>query len=192
LAQIPVALADAAPKMRPGRRGSLRADHRYAQSRCTHRAGSSRQCGGNPCTRIRSCSAKRALRPLASLNTHRSPGTLVSGAPEARQLTGVPSVRHGGWFLDRPQARCAISTARPPPHGTRCLLRASGARSYFSTRRKAGCRRFGVGGDGGGRMIPASSKSSRTCSLIKSRTLAEAISRASSSTGCGLDHCRCS
>jgi hypothetical protein len=37
-------------------------------------------------------------------------------------------------------------------------------------------------------MIPASSKTSRTCSLIKSRTLAEAISRASSSTGCGLDH----
>jgi hypothetical protein len=150
LAQIPVALADAGPKMRPGRPGSLRADHRHAQSRCTHRAGSSRQCGGNPCTRIRSCSAKRALRPLASLNTHHHQGHWFRALP-----TGVPSVRHGGWFLDRPQARCAISTARPSPHGTRCLLRASGARSYFSTTRKAGCRRFGVGGDGGGRMIPA-------------------------------------
>jgi hypothetical protein len=36
-------------------------------------------------------------------------------------------------------------------------------------------------------MIPASTKTSRSCSLIKSRTLAEAISRASSSTGCGLE-----
>jgi hypothetical protein len=149
-------------------------------------------------TSIAAGSAKRANSSVASPEHCHHPGTFFRDASTlpssiaACRRARAPSVRNRGFFY-RPQAApSAISVPGTSPRGTGCLLRGSGARAYFSTRRKGGCRRFGLGGGGGGRMIPASSKSSRTCSLIKSRTLAEAISRASSSTGCGLDHFRCS
>lgn len=95
-------------------------------------------------------------------------------------------------FLERLQAPLRSDRRTPRCFPPDPVSSAGAAREpYFSTRRKGGCRRFGLGA-GGARRIPASSKSSRTWSLIKSRTLAEAISLASNSTGCGLDHFRCS
>jgi len=63
--------------------------------------------------------------------------------------------------------------------------------AHFSMRRRTGPRRFGFGA-GGGRMIPAASRASRTSCRMTSRTLAVSMSRASSSIGCGRDHFRCS
>jgi hypothetical protein len=54
-----------------------------------------------------------------------------------------------------------------------------------------GSGRFGFGA-GGGRIMPAASRAPRTSSRITLPTLAVSMSRASSYTGCGCDHLRCS
>jgi hypothetical protein len=61
-------------------------------------------------------------------------------------------------------------------------------RDHFSTRRKEGLR-FGFDGGGEGLRIPASSRTFRTTCRTKSRTLAVAISRASSRPGADSTIC---
>jgi hypothetical protein len=117
-----------------------------------------------------------------------------------RWAVGVhaPSVRNRDWsFLSgrKPWPVCDLTVGLPPPlppraspRGSGCLLRGSGALALFFPPGAKGDVSSLWLGCWRGKMIPASTKSSRACSLIKSRTLAEAISRPSSSTGCGLDH----
>jgi hypothetical protein len=71
-------------------------------------AGSPRQCG-NPCSGMRSCSAKRAnssgaVRALTiAITRGPSSGTLPAQLPQVVELLRRRP-EPGGWFFDRPQA----------------------------------------------------------------------------------------
>jgi hypothetical protein len=150
----------AAPKMRPRKTGIVAA--RITGMRRAAVSGAARGITATMRRQFmyRDCSERANTHHTRDIRS----GCSRSSSIDPRAVGPEP----GAGFLDRPQAGCNLDCEGR--HLTE--PRASGALCYLFTRRKSGCRRFGVGGDGGGRMIPASSKSSRTCSLIKSRTLA--------------------